>query len=134
MIPPSFQNQVEMTFIGTATAILNINGVRFITDPVFNAAGTEYEEPTITFKVLTGPALQPHDLPAIDAVLPVLPACIHPMARRPVLSSRPPHSVSALKAYPTPSTSLGTPFISRSSPKCARSSISSLRFSTLVMF
>ncbi|KAG9085829.1 hypothetical protein FRC06_003433 [Ceratobasidium sp. 370] len=58
-----------MTFIGTATAILNIDGVRFITDPAFDEAGTEYERPNITLKVLTGPALQLHDLPAIDAVL-----------------------------------------------------------------
>ncbi|KAG8720722.1 hypothetical protein FRC08_018338 [Ceratobasidium sp. 394] len=69
MAPAGFQSQVEMTFIGTATGILNIDGVRFITDPAFDAAGTEYERPSITLKVLTGPALQLHDLP------PSTPSC-----------------------------------------------------------
>ena len=30
---------LQVTFIGTATAILDINGVNFLTDPFFSPAG-----------------------------------------------------------------------------------------------
>lgn len=69
MAPPGFQSKVEITFIGTATAILSIDGVNFITDPAFDDAGTEYDLQIVVLKSLAGPALQIHDLPAIDAVL-----------------------------------------------------------------
>ncbi|QRV76936.1 beta-lactamase superfamily protein [Ceratobasidium sp. AG-Ba] len=69
MAPSGFQSKVDITFIGTATAILSIDGVSFITDPAFDKVGTEYDLGIITLKSLAGPALQIHDLPAIDAVL-----------------------------------------------------------------
>ncbi|KAG8745465.1 hypothetical protein FRC10_008008 [Ceratobasidium sp. 414] len=69
MAPPGFQSKVDMTFIGTATAILSVDGVNFITDPAFDKEGTEYDLQIVMLKSLAGPALQLHDLPAIDAVL-----------------------------------------------------------------
>lgn len=69
MAPPGFQSKVEMTFIGTATAILSIDDVNFITDPVFDNVGSTYDLGIITLESLKAPVLGLHDLPAIDAVL-----------------------------------------------------------------
>ncbi|KAJ3459015.1 hypothetical protein MRS44_015088 [Fusarium solani] len=77
MAPPSFQTPVHVTRITTATAILEVGGVTFITDPVFGEAPAEYEithlmsegtQPMFA-KFMDGPALKLQDLPIIDAVL-----------------------------------------------------------------
>lgn len=60
---------VNITFIGTATAVLEINGINFITDPFFSPAGTEWDVGAIVLKNTSPPALGLADLPAIDAVL-----------------------------------------------------------------
>jgi L-ascorbate metabolism protein UlaG (beta-lactamase superfamily) len=58
------------THIGTATAILEINGVNFLTDPFFSPAGTTFPiGDTIVLKVTDDPALRLDQLPVIDAVL-----------------------------------------------------------------
>ncbi|KAB5588063.1 Zn-dependent hydrolase of the beta-lactamase fold protein [Ceratobasidium theobromae] len=69
MVPPNFSSKVEVTFIGTATAIINIDGINFLTDPSFDEAGTEYDLGIMVLKVLQNPAIKIHDLPCIDAVL-----------------------------------------------------------------
>ncbi|CAE6381614.1 unnamed protein product [Rhizoctonia solani] len=69
MAPPGFQSKVEMTFIGTATAILSIDGVNFITDPVFDDVGSTYDLGIVTLQSLKATALGLHELPPIDAVL-----------------------------------------------------------------
>jgi L-ascorbate metabolism protein UlaG (beta-lactamase superfamily) len=62
----NFKASVSMTHIGTATAIIEIDGVRFITDPMFLPAGSRPQpimgldgNPT-TLDLVTdqGPALQ----------------------------------------------------------------------------
>lgn len=58
-----------MTFIGTATAILDIDGVRFLTDPFFSPAGTEFDIGLTVLKNEESPALRLEDLPPIDAIL-----------------------------------------------------------------
>jgi len=79
---------LTVTHITTATAILNIDGINFLTDPYFGATeGTEYDTTQTWEKVdlksygfesipppphlinRQGAALQLHDLPPIDAVL-----------------------------------------------------------------
>lgn len=61
---------LKVTFIGTATAILEINGVRFITDPFFSPAGSKFVvSPDLAIEVGEDPALQLNQLPTIDAVL-----------------------------------------------------------------
>jgi L-ascorbate metabolism protein UlaG (beta-lactamase superfamily) len=82
------KNTITITHITTATTILNINGINFITDPVFCPASTydishvfqkmpeaitsqmggQTPPPTHLVSV-EGPALQLQDLPPIDAVL-----------------------------------------------------------------
>lgn len=67
--PHGFKSSLEITHITTATAIIDIDGVKFITDPVFAPAGTEYPYPTTTLRLSGDPAIPLNALPAIDAVL-----------------------------------------------------------------
>lgn len=67
--PHGFKSSLEITHITTATAIIDIDGVKFITDPVFAPAGTEYPYPTTTLRLSDDPAIPLNALPAIDAVL-----------------------------------------------------------------
>jgi L-ascorbate metabolism protein UlaG (beta-lactamase superfamily) len=60
---------LDITFVGTATAILEINGVTFITDPFFSPSGTEWDVGVTVLKNTSVPALGLADLPVIDAVL-----------------------------------------------------------------
>lgn len=60
---------LQVTHIGTATAILEINGVNFLTDPFFSPAGTSWDAGRVILKVTEDPALRLDQLPVIDAVL-----------------------------------------------------------------
>ncbi|RAK98731.1 MBL fold metallo-hydrolase [Aspergillus ibericus CBS 121593] len=60
---------LNVTHIGTATAILEINGVNFLTDPFFSPAGTTWDLGRVILKVTDDPALRLDQLPVIDAVL-----------------------------------------------------------------
>lgn len=77
MAPTNFQSEVRITHITTATSILEIDGVSFLTDPVFGDAPVEYDitslmpkgtEKTV-LKFDEPPALGLHQLPVIDAIL-----------------------------------------------------------------
>lgn len=66
----SFKSTVKITHIGTATALLDIDGVVFLTDPAFDPAGSEYPIPGHQSLVNNvGPALEINQLPHIDAIL-----------------------------------------------------------------
>ncbi|RHZ63891.1 MBL fold metallo-hydrolase [Aspergillus thermomutatus] len=69
MAPSSFNSSLDITFIGTATAIIEIDGVTFLTDPMFSPAGTEWDMGTATLKNTESPALGLENLPPIDAIL-----------------------------------------------------------------
>lgn len=60
---------LNVTHIGTATAILEINGINFLTDPFFSPAGTSFNRGHVVLKVSDDPALRMDQLPTIDAVL-----------------------------------------------------------------
>ncbi|EPE28336.1 Metallo-hydrolase/oxidoreductase [Glarea lozoyensis ATCC 20868] len=88
MASPNNKNTITITHITAATTILNINGINFLTDPVFCPAST-YDGSHVFQKMpeaitsqmggqipppphlisLEGPALQLQDLPPIDAIL-----------------------------------------------------------------
>ncbi|RAL08903.1 MBL fold metallo-hydrolase [Aspergillus homomorphus CBS 101889] len=77
MSSSSFKSSVSVTHITTATAILQIDDVTFLTDPVFGPAGVEHDithlfpdakEPLVTSS-MEDPALGLHELPPIDSVL-----------------------------------------------------------------
>lgn len=61
--------KVSITHIGTATAVVQIGEVYFLTDPCFLEPGTHNQPPGIQLTVTSPPALQPNQLPVIDLVL-----------------------------------------------------------------
>jgi L-ascorbate metabolism protein UlaG (beta-lactamase superfamily) len=64
-----FKCSLNITFIGTATAILEIDGSNILTDPFFSPAGRIWDLGVAVLKVSKGPGLQLSQLPPIDAVL-----------------------------------------------------------------
>lgn len=69
MAPSTFKSKLNITHIGTATAILEINGLNLLTDPFFSPAGTEWDMGIATLKNTDDPALKLEDLPVIEAIL-----------------------------------------------------------------
>lgn len=61
--------RVTITYIGGPTALIEIGGVRLLTDPTFDAAGTDYRFAQHTLRKTMAPALAPTALGRIDAVL-----------------------------------------------------------------
>jgi L-ascorbate metabolism protein UlaG (beta-lactamase superfamily) len=63
----------QLTYVGSATVLLDIGPFRLLTDPAFDPAGTTYEQPImrtqLTFTRLTNPALLPPAIGRVDAVL-----------------------------------------------------------------
>ncbi|KZL87279.1 zn-dependent hydrolases of the beta-lactamase [Colletotrichum incanum] len=66
---PNLKANITITHIGTATAVIEIDGINFLTDPFFSTAGTEWDEGIAVLKVSDDPALKLQDLPIIDVVL-----------------------------------------------------------------
>jgi len=62
-------DQPAITYIGGPTALLEIGGLRLLTDPTFDPAGAEYPTGAYTLRKTIGPALSPETLGRIDAVL-----------------------------------------------------------------
>lgn len=60
---------VRVTYVGGPTALVEVDGVRLLTDPTFDPAGTDYPTPVYTLHKTAGPALTPAALGPVDAVL-----------------------------------------------------------------
>ena len=60
---------IEITYVGGPTALIEIAGVTFITDPTFDAAGKDYRSGTVTLRKLAGPAIGVDQLGHIDVAL-----------------------------------------------------------------
>lgn len=61
-----------LTHLGTATVLLELDGLRIVTDPVLDPAGSSYrvgKTDLLTHTHLSGPALEPSRLPPIDLAL-----------------------------------------------------------------
>ncbi|GAA5017170.1 MBL fold metallo-hydrolase [Kitasatospora paranensis] len=61
--------KITVTHIGTATVLLEIGGLRLLTDPVFDPAQSTYPYGPVVLRSTAGPAVAARDLPRIDAVL-----------------------------------------------------------------
>ena len=61
--------RLRVTYIGGPTALLELDGLRLLTDPTFDPAGTTYPTPVYTLRKTEGPALSPAELEPLDAVL-----------------------------------------------------------------
>ena len=60
---------VRVTYVGGPTALLDVAGLRLLTDPTFDPAGTEYRTPVYTLRKTSAPAVAADALGPIDAVL-----------------------------------------------------------------
>lgn len=70
MAPSNFKSSFTVTHIGTATAILEIDGINLLTDPFFSPAGTTWDVGGgNVLKNTETPALGLENLPPIDAIL-----------------------------------------------------------------
>jgi len=70
----SQQSELTITYIGGPTALIEFDGLRFLTDPTLDPAGTEYPTPVYTLKKTLDPAITEEALassaaPPVDAVL-----------------------------------------------------------------
>ncbi len=65
----NFAAPLALTHIGTATAIIHVDGVNLLTDPFFSPAGSEWDLGIVMLKNTDTPALGLANLPPIDAVL-----------------------------------------------------------------
>ena len=61
--------RVKITYIGGPTALLEVGGLRLLTDPTFDPAGSEYGTASYVLRKTQGPALGPDSLGSVDAVL-----------------------------------------------------------------
>ncbi|HEX6532998.1 MAG TPA: MBL fold metallo-hydrolase [Gemmatimonadaceae bacterium] len=59
----------SLTHIGGPTALIEWRGLRMLTDPTFDPAGTAYPAATYTLRKTRSPAVPAASLPVIDAVL-----------------------------------------------------------------
>jgi L-ascorbate metabolism protein UlaG (beta-lactamase superfamily) len=62
-------DEIKITYIGGPTALLEVAGLSFLTDPTFDSEDTKYRTKLYVLHKLKGPSLMPKDLPEIDAVL-----------------------------------------------------------------
>ena len=60
---------MRITLIGGPTALLEVNGLRLLTDPTLDPAGGEYGRWPVVLRKTAGPACAPETLEPIDAVL-----------------------------------------------------------------
>jgi L-ascorbate metabolism protein UlaG (beta-lactamase superfamily) len=60
---------LTLTYIGGPTALIEYRGLRLLTDPTFDPAGTAYELPGYRLRKTQGPALAAAALGRVDAVL-----------------------------------------------------------------
>ncbi|MDW8810393.1 hypothetical protein P1P68_37745, partial [Streptomyces scabiei] len=58
-----------VTVLGGPTALIRLAGWTLLTDPTFDAAGTEYQDGPVSVRKTADPALKPAELPALDAVV-----------------------------------------------------------------
>ncbi|KAF4434840.1 Zn-dependent hydrolase of the beta-lactamase fold [Fusarium acutatum] len=76
-IPENFKSKVAITHITTATAIVDIDGVKFITDPIFDESPQSHDRSHVVglspgeffLTLQKGPAISIKQLPIIDCVL-----------------------------------------------------------------
>lgn len=60
---------VTITKVGGPTVLIEFNGVRLLTDPTFDPAGSTYQVGPVTLRKTEGPALSADDIGPVDAVL-----------------------------------------------------------------
>jgi len=60
---------LSLTYVGGPTALLELGGLRLLTDPTFDAAGTDYPTPSYVLHKIQGPAAPLEAFGPVDVVL-----------------------------------------------------------------
>lgn len=60
---------IRLTYVGGPTALIEVAGLRLLTDPTFDPAGAEIRSGTYVLQKTAGPAVSADDLGHLDAVL-----------------------------------------------------------------
>jgi L-ascorbate metabolism protein UlaG (beta-lactamase superfamily) len=63
------KNNVRITYVGGPTALIEWGGLRLLTDPTFDPAGSEFSTEVYVQRKTMGPAMPAESLEPIDAVL-----------------------------------------------------------------
>jgi L-ascorbate metabolism protein UlaG (beta-lactamase superfamily) len=66
---PILATLFTLTLVGGPTVVIDVGGLRLVTDPTFDPAGTVHRQGPVTLTRREGPALAPGALGRIDAVL-----------------------------------------------------------------
>ena len=61
--------ELALIYVGGPTVLLELGGLRLLTDPTFDPAGSAFHTPTYQLRKTQSPALPPEELGRIDAVL-----------------------------------------------------------------
>lgn len=64
-----FSNDIKIKYIGTATALLEVGGKRFLTDPAFDPGDTFYDTGVYVLHKLSDPAVRAEKIGHVDYVL-----------------------------------------------------------------
>src|SRR5690349_14095639 len=64
-----FSDEIKIQYIGGPTALLEVAGIRFLTDPTFDDKGTDYKTNVYILHKLSDPAVDIQDIGKIDLVL-----------------------------------------------------------------
>jgi L-ascorbate metabolism protein UlaG (beta-lactamase superfamily) len=64
-----FSDEVKIEYIGGPTALLEVAGIRFLTDPTFDNKGTDYKTSIYTLHKLADPVVDTDHIGKIDLVL-----------------------------------------------------------------
>ena len=62
-------DEIKITYIGGPTALLEVAGIKFLTDPTFDPALSNYKTKVYVLHKLEGPKLSSNDLGKVDFVL-----------------------------------------------------------------
>jgi L-ascorbate metabolism protein UlaG (beta-lactamase superfamily) len=69
MAASSIERELEFIYVGGPTAVLEVGGLRLITDPTFDPAGGEYPTRLYVLRKTQGPAVSPKTIGPVDVVL-----------------------------------------------------------------
>jgi L-ascorbate metabolism protein UlaG (beta-lactamase superfamily) len=63
------ETPIRLTYVGGPTLLLELGGLRFLTDPTFDPPGGEYRTPASVLRKTQGPAVSAESLGPVDVVL-----------------------------------------------------------------
>jgi L-ascorbate metabolism protein UlaG (beta-lactamase superfamily) len=66
----SMIEELRFTYIGGPSILIEIGGVRLLTDPTFDPAGKVYSSGPVTLVKTAGPAVEPSSFGAIRGLMP----------------------------------------------------------------